>query len=115
MPSPRLCLPGLFVLASCSSGSSGPEPVPVRISAMQWAFVPSAVTLQKGTPVELELTSSDVHHRFYLPDFDIDVDLVPGQSTSVQLTPTSAGTFPFRCEYYCGQGHEGMVGHVVVE
>lgn len=105
----------LSILAACGGSPDNPSDVSsVKIAAMQWRFDPPVVTLEKGTTVDLELTSMDVHHRFYLPDFGVDVDLVPGVTTKVRLTPSDAGTFHFRCEYYCGQGHEGMVGHIVV-
>lgn len=117
MPSQRLLATvALPLLVGCASSSGGaPAGPPVKITAMQWAFDPPTVMLAKGTAVQLELTSKDVHHRFYLPDFGIDVDVDPGTTTSVAFTPDRDGTFPFRCEYYCGQGHEGMVGRVVVQ
>ena len=118
MPSQRLfAVAILCLLVACASSSNGAAPAgpPVKITAMQWAFDPPTVMLAKGTPVELELTSKDVHHRFYLPDFGIDVDVDPEMTTSVAFTPDREGTFAFRCEYYCGQGHEGMVGRVVVQ
>ena len=34
--------------------------------------------------------------------------------TRVQLNPQRAGTFPFHCDYFCGQGHEGMEGVIIV-
>jgi cytochrome c oxidase subunit 2 len=105
----------LSILAACGGNSDNPtEALAVKIAAMQWRFDPPVVMLEKDTTVDLELTSMDVHHRFYLPDFGVDVDLEPGVTTKVRLTPSDAGTFHFRCEYYCGQGHEGMVGHLVV-
>jgi cytochrome c oxidase subunit II len=105
----------LSILAACGGTPESTSDVSsVKIAAMQWRFDPPTVMLEKGTPVDLELTSVDVHHRFYLPDFGVDVDLVPGMTTKIRLTPGDAGTFHFRCEYYCGQGHEGMVGHLVV-
>jgi cytochrome c oxidase subunit 2 len=108
------------MLFACSCGGQGQsetadDATPVKITAMQWSFSPSVVMLQKGATVDFQLTSADVHHRFYVPEFGIDVDVLPGQTTSVKYTPDAAGTFPFRCEYYCGTGHEGMVGQLVVQ
>jgi len=107
----------LSLLAACAGNAPGnpDQGSPVKIAAKQWSFDPPTVTIQKGTTVDLELTSMDVHHRFYLPDFGVDVDLEPGMTTRVTLTPDQPGTFHFRCEYYCGQGHEGMVGRIVVQ
>jgi len=32
----------------------------------------------------------------------------------VRFTPDRAGTFPFLCDIFCGEGHEGMSGKIVV-
>jgi cytochrome c oxidase subunit 2 len=87
----------------------------IKITARQWAFEPNAITLQKGVPVILELTSGDVHHGFNLPDFGIRTDVPPNQTTRVRVTPDRAGTFSFHCDYFCGSGHEGMAGQLVVQ
>ncbi len=114
-------VPSRFVLVCAAAmtacgGDDGPDDVPVvKVTAAQWAFTPSIVNLTKDEPVEIDLESVDVHHRFYVPDFNIDVDVVPGQTTKVRFTPDQSGTVHFRCEYYCGQGHEGMVGQLVVQ
>jgi cytochrome c oxidase subunit II len=110
-----LAVLSLLFVACGSEGGAATDAVAMKITAKQWSFDPPTLTLQKGVPVKFELTSADVHHRFYVPDFNVDVDIFPGATTSVQVTPDQAGTFPFRCEYYCGMGHEGMVGHLVVE
>ena len=114
-----LCTTALAMLFTCACGGQGqPDSsdgvIAIKITAAQWSFTPNAVMLQKGATVDFQLTSADVHHRFYVPDFGIDVDVLPGETTSVKYTPDAAGTFPFRCEYYCGMGHEGMVGRIVV-
>jgi cytochrome c oxidase subunit 2 len=110
-------LPAVFVLtAACSGGSAMPENVPVvKMAAQQWSFSPSAITLQKGVAVDLELTSNDVHHGFNLPDFNVRADVVPGKTVTVRITPNTVGTFLFHCDYYCGSGHEGMSGQIVVQ
>jgi cytochrome c oxidase subunit 2 len=103
-------------LTACGGGQDDAGDVPVvKILAAQWAFTPSTVDLKKNETIEFDLTSQDVHHRFYVPDFGIDEDIVPDQTTKVRFTPNQSGTFHFRCEYYCGQGHEGMVGHLVIQ
>jgi cytochrome c oxidase subunit 2 len=70
--------------------------------------------LQRGVPVTLELTSSDVHHGFNVPGLGLRADVMPDQITTLRLTPKQSGTFLFHCDYYCGSGHEGMAGQIVV-
>jgi cytochrome c oxidase subunit 2 len=48
-------------------------------------------------------------------DLNIEVSVVPNQATRVALTPDKAGEFNFLCTVFCGEGHENMVGKVIVE
>ena len=65
--------------------------------------------------VVLELTSLDRVHGFNLPEFKIRKDVAPKEITRVMLTPDKAGTFSFRCDVFCGDGHEDMTGTLVVD
>ena len=118
---PLLCAWLLGVAAGCSSSSEAATPVAdanlpvISISARQWAFSPASITLQKGVPVFLELSSTDVHHGFNLPDLGVRTDVLPGQKVRVRVTPDKTGTFGFFCDFFCGSGHEGMQGQVVVQ
>lgn len=87
---------------------------PVRITARKYAFSPATVTLRRGVPVTLEVVSADRVHGFFVPDFGIRTNVVPGRVAAVSLVPDRAGTFPFRCDVFCGSGHESMVGEIVV-
>ncbi len=87
----------------------------IPIAARQWAYDPQQITLTLNEPVIFELTSIDVHHGFNLPDFGVRADVIPEQKTRVKVTPDKAGSFAFFCDYFCGTGHEGMQGQVVVE
>ena len=93
-----------------------PNDAPViQVQASRWAYDPSTITLQKGVTTVLELTSSDVHHGFNVPGLKLRADVLPGSTTRVAVTPTETGTFLFHCDYYCGSGHEGMEGQIVVQ
>jgi cytochrome c oxidase subunit 2 len=112
---PRAVAASLFLATACGGGGATPENVPVvTITAQQWSFSPNEVVLQKGVAVDLQITSHDVHHGFNLPDFNVRADVVPGSAATVRITPDKAGTFLFHCDYYCGSGHEGMSGQIVV-
>jgi cytochrome c oxidase subunit II len=86
----------------------------VRITAKKFEFIPSEITLQKGVPVILELTTEDVAMGFSAPDFKADVEIVPGKPVRVRLVPDKAGTFEFICDVFCGDGHEDMGGKIHV-
>lgn len=74
-----------------------------------------ALHLPLGEPVQLLLRSKDVLHSFYVPEFRVKMDMVPGLVTRLWLTPTRTGTFQILCAELCGVGHAHMRGTVVVE
>jgi cytochrome c oxidase subunit 2 len=67
-----------------------------------------------GRPFKVLLTSEDVIHSFFVPDFRVHMDVLPGRFTSVWFEPTREGTYHLFCSQYCGTNHAGMVGKVVV-
>ena len=91
------------------------SPPEVRIVSKKFDFHPAKVTVKLGQPVVLVLTSEDRIHGFKLQEFGIRVDIVPGQETRVPLTPTKAGSFPFLCDIFCGDGHDDMDGTLIVD
>lgn len=66
-------------------------------------------------PVKLLLRSKDVLHNYYVPQFRVKLDIVPGMISTFWLTPTRTGKFEIVCSEYCGVGHYNMRGSVVVE
>jgi cytochrome c oxidase subunit 2 len=96
-----------------SSRVGAPETV-VKLTAKKFEYSPARITVKKGTPVTLELTSEDSRHGFNLPDFKVRADLKPGSVTRVTFTPDKTGTFTFACDVFCGSGHEDMSGALIV-
>ena len=66
-------------------------------------------------PVRIVIHSLDVIHSFFLPNFRVKQDAVPGRTESVWFTPDRAGTFQIACAQLCGVGHYTMRGSIVVE
>ncbi len=68
-----------------------------------------------GVPIRLTMTSEDVIHSFYLPDFRKKMDVVPGKYTQMWFHPREEGQYHLFCAEYCGSEHALMVGrlHVV--
>lgn len=67
-----------------------------------------------GQPVKLIMTSQDVIHDFFVPEFRTKQDVVPGRYTTEWFTPTKPGTYHIFCSQYCGTNHSRMVGSVYV-
>ena len=66
-------------------------------------------------PVRVEVHSLDVIHSFFLPNFRVKQDAVPGRTATVWFTPDHAGTYQIACAQLCGVGHYTMRGNIVVE
>jgi cytochrome c oxidase subunit II len=71
--------------------------------------------LPVGTPVVLRLTSIDVIHSFWIPQFGWMRDAVPGKTNSMPVQLTQAGSFVGSCNQYCGVEHAWMREQVVAE
>jgi cytochrome c oxidase subunit 2 len=87
----------------------------VKITASKFHFTPDHITLVKGQPVTLELTSADRVHGFMIRTLKIDTDIAPGKVTAITVTPQTAGNFTVICDHYCGTGHGGMKMKVMIE
>ena len=86
----------------------------IKITAKRYEYNPNRITLKKGVPVTLEFTSLDRLHGFNCPDLGIRADILPGKVSRVRFVPKKAGTFPFHCDNFCGEGHENMTGEFIV-
>ncbi|MHC4823925.1 MAG: cytochrome c oxidase subunit II [Planctomycetota bacterium] len=65
-----------------------------------------------GRPVSVRLESSDVLHSFFIPDFRVKMDVVPGRYTYAWFEATKPGVYPLYCAEYCGTRHSRMLGQV---
>ncbi len=97
-----------------TGGTSGAGEAVVRITARRFEFQPSEIVLKKGVPTTLEITSLDRDHGFKVPALGVRADIKPGATTRVRLVPDRTGRFAFRCDVFCGSGHEDMEGEIVV-
>ena len=90
------------------------NPKVIEISAKKFEFTPSQITLKKGEPVILRLSSSDRVHGFMSKPLKIDTDIPADKSADVPVTPDTAGDFTVICDHYCGTGHGNMKMKVTV-
>jgi cytochrome c oxidase subunit 2 len=102
---------------------AGDQALPVDVTAMQFAFIfhypegeitSGELHVPLGRPVELRMKALDVIHAFWVPQFRLKQDVIPGQPTVLTFTPTRAGTYPVICAELCGPYHGGMRTSVVV-
>ena len=68
-----------------------------------------------GKPVIVTLTSKDVIHSFFLPEFRVKQDAVPGMHTRIWFEGNKVGHWEIACAELCGLGHFRMKGFVTVD
>ncbi len=114
---------GGIAATGAATGSEGAAPLPVDVTAMQFAFIfqyPQAgitsgeLHVPVGQPVQLRMEARDVIHAFWVPEFRLKQDVIPGQPTTLAFTATRPGTYPVICAELCGPYHGGMRTAVVV-
>src|SRR3954453_13365755 len=66
------------------------------------------LVLPKDRPVDFRIHSKDVLHSFWVPEFRLKSDAVPGLTTRVRLTPDKIGHYQVVCAELCGLGHATM-------
>jgi cytochrome c oxidase subunit 2 len=100
-----------------------PEAMVVKVTGIQWSWkfeypaygvTSTELHLPEGKQVLLQMTSNDVIHSFWVPEFRVKQDLVPGRITELRITPTLIGNYKVRCAELCGTSHAYMEGPVTV-
>lgn len=129
---PVLIVIGLFITTSAVIGDvnalADTPDVTVEVTAFQWNWqftYPDHGITVTGTSdqqavlvvptdetIRLQLTSKDVVHSFFVPDFMEKRDLFPGTVQQIDLVVTEPGTYQGRCAEFCGVFHDRMLFQV---
>ncbi len=95
----------------------------VKVTAQKWfwsfdypngASTVNDLIVPAGRPVKLTMSSQDVIHSFYVPDFRIKMDVLPNRYTGTWFDAPRPGEYNLFCAEYCGTSHSDMIGHVKV-
>jgi cytochrome c oxidase subunit 2 len=104
-------------VALCSVAMTAPaaaKPRVIAIVAKKFQFVPNEIHVKRGESVVLQFTAPEVPMGCNFADFNARTDITPGKVSSLALTPDKTGTFTFVCDFFCGSGHEDMMGTLIV-
>ena len=112
-----------FMLADITRAQ--PNEMEVEVRGRQWSWVfsypdyeevgySSTLVLPVDQTIRLKMTTDDVLHSFWVPEFRVKQDLVPGQVTELRITPDREGSYKVRCAEICGLDHAIMVAEVEV-
>lgn len=100
-----------------------PSALQVKVTAGQWywqfAYPEYGVSstdlyLPVNIQVDLQMTSVDVIHSFWVPEFRVKQDILPGRTVDLRVTPSLIGNYKVRCSELCGLRHAYMEGPVTV-
>lgn len=88
----------------------------IQVQAQQWNFLfeyPNGVTsdtlyVPEGRDVKMKMSSADVLHGFYIPEFRVKYDILPNRYTSVWFNAEKKGDYTLFCTEYCGKDHSEM-------
>ena len=95
----------------------------VNVEGYQWGWnfslpnsdqISQELVLPVNQPVRMDMTSKDVLHNFWVPEFRVKQDIVPGRTTHLRFTPTIEGEYTLICSELCGLNHTGMIAKVRV-
>jgi cytochrome c oxidase subunit II len=87
----------------------------ITVTAKDYEFNPAEIRVHQGTLVTLKITAIEGTHGFALGAFGIDEMLDEGKTVAVEFYAQEKGTYDFKCSHFCGLGHFGMNGKLVVE
>jgi cytochrome c oxidase subunit 2 len=87
----------------------------IRMTAKKYEYEPGVITVKQGEHVRLIIMPLDHDHGFKIDAYHIDELLKKGEPTTIEFTADTTGAFPFQCSHFCGLGHKGMKGELIVE
>jgi cytochrome c oxidase subunit 2 len=115
---------GAVTLAEVTAAQEDEMTVNVTAFSFGWQFDYPDLGVEKATslnlpvnqPVLFKLRSldQDVIHNFFVAEFRVKQDLVPGVPTQLRVTPNVEGEYQLRCNELCGTGHTNMLAPVNV-
>src|SRR5258708_10351409 len=89
--------------------SSTPEtPRTINIASKRFTYEPDDITIKKGEPVVLILTTTDVTHVLKFKDLTLNTRVEKGKKNELTFTPSKTGDCKGQCSVFCGSGHGSM-------
>lgn len=111
-------------LGASPDSQQGINPLEIKVNGIQYAWVftypetgviSGEIHVPVNRPVALNMTAGDVIHAFWLPEFRIKQDVIPGRETNLVFTGNKVGQYPVICAELCGAYHGGMKTQLYVQ
>jgi cytochrome c oxidase subunit 2 len=93
------------------------DAIEIKVTAQKWAWTFEydngiqgfgEIYVPAGRPVKLTMTSQDILHSFFVPEFRIKHDVIPNRYSFVWFEAPEEGVYTVVCTEYCGTGHSNM-------
>jgi cytochrome c oxidase subunit 2 len=107
-------LPVALFVCLAPSSATAQSPVEIRVTARRFEFQPKTITVRKGDRVRLVIRSLDGDHGFAIDALGISKEVTRDRDGVVEFTPEKEGRYKFYCSVFCGDGHDKMVGELIV-
>ena len=101
-----------------------PDSYEITVRGIQWAWqfeydtgvtTNNEIHVPVGRPIKLNMSSVDVLHSFFIPDFRVKHDVLPNRYTSLWFQVDEPGEYQVYCTEYCGTQHSGMLATLVAQ
>lgn len=111
-------------IGSIPANEGKPPSLVVEVSGMQYAWLfnypdsnimAGELHIPVGQDILLNISANDVIHSFWVPQFRLKQDAIPGQTTQLRFIATKTGEYPIVCTELCGGYHGSMRSTVVVQ
>jgi cytochrome c oxidase subunit 2 len=94
----------------------------IQVTGQKWnwmftypnGYVDAELHVPVDTPIMLVMSSQDVIHSLFVPEFRVKRDVIPGRYTKLWFTAIEKGTFDIFCAEYCGTKHSQMLSKAIV-
>ncbi|OUL22538.1 cytochrome c oxidase subunit II [Nostoc sp. 106C] len=101
-----------------------PPALAINVTGLQYAWIftypETGITTGEmhvpiGREVQINMTANDVIHAFWVPEFRLKQDAIPGRQSEIRFTPNKEGDYALICAELCGPYHGAMRAPIVVE
>jgi cytochrome c oxidase subunit 2 len=115
----------LFVMRSTAAPTKGSTAMTIDVVGHDWwwearyagtpVVVANEIHIPTGTRIEVDGTTADVIHSFWVPELARKIDLIPGMTNRLLLEADVPGTYRGQCSEFCGIEHAHMAVSVVAQ
>jgi cytochrome c oxidase subunit II len=112
-----------YGIGASTKAEANPADLVVNVTGLQYAWIfnypdsgniSGELHVPVGKDVQLNLSTQDVIHSFWVPQFRLKQDVIPGQNTELRFVSTKTGDYPIVCTELCGAYHGSMRTRIIV-